>query len=232
VKRELRALIKAGRAKEESDLVPSVDDSPADNPGGWTAKDQLAHLAAWREVAAADLDAARAARAAPDVSDDDDVENAKVYDRTHNLSAAAVRRAASDSWDQLAAALEPCSEEDLTKRRERGQEMLWQVIQSNAFFHVAEHLVYFHTEQGDEADAEAAAKWSHEVAIATFQDDRARGTAAYNLGCFYARRGRAKEAMPYLRTGIELRTDLRDWAKQDADLDPIRSTPELMSLLD
>jgi tetratricopeptide (TPR) repeat protein len=231
VKRGLRALIEAGRAKEESDLVPSVDDNPAEKPGAWTAKDQLAHLAAWREVAAADLDAARTGRAAPDVSDDDDLENAKVYDRTHQLPAATVRKAASDSWDQLAAALQLCSAEDLTKRRERGQEMLWQVVQNNACFHTAEHLVYFHTEQGDEAAAEAAAKWSHDVAIAKLHDDRARGTAAYNLGCFYARRGRATEAMPFLRTGIELRPDLRDWAKQDADLDPIRTTAELMSLL-
>lgn len=232
MKQELRVLIEAGRAKEESDLLPSVDDNPADKPGAWTAKDQLAHLAAWREVAAADLDAARAARAAPDISDDDDIENAKVYDRTHHLSAATVRKAAGDSWDQLAAALELCSEEDLTKRRERGQEMLWQVVQSNACVHLAGHLVSFHTGHGDEAAAEAAAKWSHDLATATLQDDRARGTAAYNLGCFYASRARAKEAMSYLRTGIELRPDLRDWAKQDTDLDPIRSTPELVRLLD
>ena len=37
--------------------------------------------------------------------------------------------------------------------------------------------------------------------------------------------------MPLLRKGIELRPDLREWAKQDTDLDPIRSKPEVASLL-
>jgi hypothetical protein len=37
--------------------------------------------------------------------------------------------------------------------------------------------------------------------------------------------------MPYLRSGIALNPSLREWAKQDTDLDPIRSAPELVRLL-
>jgi len=84
---------------------------------------------------------------------------------------------------------------------------------------------------GDQAAVEATARWSYEVASSTFVDDRSRGTAAYNLGCFFARHGRADEALPYLKAGIELRPALRDWAKQDSDVDPIRTEPELVALL-
>jgi hypothetical protein len=234
MKQKLRDLIKAGRDKERSALVPEVDDAPPEAPGRWTAKDQLAHLTAWRKVAAAELDAVRTGGSGPVVSDDDDVANAEIYERTRHQPAASIRDAAKSSWDQLEAAVEGCSDEDLAKpriRRPAFHELMWQLIPNHAYIHLAEHLVYWHHDRGDEAAAEEAAKWGYERASSTFPDDRERGVAAYNLGCFYAVRGRANEAMQLLREGIELRPDLRDWAKQDTDLDPIRSTPELANLL-
>ena len=234
MKQKLRDLIKAGRDKEESELVPHVDDATPDEPGRWTAKDQLAHQMAWRQHAAAEMDAVRTGGAGPVVSDDDLVANAEIYKRTHHQPAASIRDAAKSSWDQLAAAVEACSDEDLAKpriRRSPTPEALWQLVPNDAYFHLAEHLVWWHRDRGDEAAAEDAAKWGYEMASSTYPDYRSQGTVTYNLGCFYAVRGRAAEAVPLLRKGIELRPDLREWAKQDTDLDPIRSTPELASLL-
>jgi len=232
MKHKLLDLIKAGRDKEESDLLPYVNDSPADEAGRWSAKDQLAHLTAWRQVAVAEMDAVRTGAAGPDVSDDDDVENAKTYKKTHQQPAALLREAGVRSWDQLAAAVGACSDPDLEKPRlRRPKQPLWQAIPNNTYYHLAEHLAYWHSDRGDDAAAENAAKWGYDLATSTFPDNRSRGVAAYNLGCFYAKHGRAAEALPYLRTGLELRPDLRDWAKQDTDLDPIRTTPELASLI-
>jgi tetratricopeptide (TPR) repeat protein len=188
MRRKLLDLIKAGRDKEESDLLPDVNDAPPDESGRWTAKDQLAHLTAWRQVAVAEMDAVRTGGPAPDVSDDDNVESAKTYKKT---------------------------------RLRRPQQPLWQAIPNNTYFHLAEHLAYWHIDRGDAAAAEEAAKWGYELATSTFPDNRARGLAVYNLGCFYAKHDRAADAMPYLRKGIELRPELRDWAKQDTDLDPL-----------
>ena len=233
MKQKLLDLIEAGRAKEHADLVKHVDNRPPAEQGQWTAKDQLAHLTAWREIAIAELNAGRTGAEPPDISNDDDVENAKTYARTHPLPAAAILESASHSWDELASAVEACSEEDLTLPRSRqpGQ-ALWQTVPNNAYFHLAEHIGYWYTETGDQAAAEAVAKWGYELIRGTFDDDRQRGVAAYNLGCFYAARGRAGEAMPYLRDGIRLRPDLREWARQDRDLDPIRSDPDLVRLLE
>jgi tetratricopeptide (TPR) repeat protein len=232
MKDKLLDLIKAGRDKEEADLLPFVNDSPADDAGTWSAKDQLAHLVAWRQVAVAEMDAVRTGAQGPDVSDDDEVENAKTYKKTHQQPAASIRAAGKSSWDQLATAVEACSESDLAKPRlRRSKQPLWQSIPNNTYYHLAEHLAYWHNDRGDSAAAEKAAKWGYDLATSTFTDNRMRGIAAYNLGCFYAKHGRTAEAMPYLRKGIELHPDLRGWATQDTDLDPIRSTPELASLL-
>ena len=231
MKAKLLDLIKAGREKEESDLVPHVDDALPGKPGAWSAKDQLAHLMAWRQVATAEINAVRTGGKGPAVSADDDIENARIYDETHDQPATAVLDAGRSSWDELTAALEACTEEDLLKPRTRRPEPLWREIPNNTCFHVGDHLVYWHQDRGDDAAAERAAAWAHHLAMTMLPDDEAIGVAAYNFGCFFAKRGRVFEAMPHLRQGIELRPDLRDWARQDADLDPIRSEPELEALL-
>ncbi|HEX9095667.1 MAG TPA: maleylpyruvate isomerase N-terminal domain-containing protein [Candidatus Dormibacteraeota bacterium] len=233
IKDTLRQLMEAGREKEASDLIPHVDDSPPSQPGRWTAKDNLAHLSAWRLTAAAELEAVRSGRPAPaSVSEDIDESNARVHEATRDQPAASVLADARSSWTTLAAAVEACSEEDLLKPRiRRPEQAAWQVIPGNTYFHISEHLGYWHDERGEPAQSEAAALWAHDLANKNFADDRQRGTAAYNLGCFYAVRGRAEEAIPHLRSGIELNPSLREWAKADSDLDSIRSTPELVRLL-
>ena len=233
IKDTLRLLMKAGRKKEESDLVPYVDDSPPSQPGRWTAKDNLAHLSAWRLTAAAEVAAIRTGSPAPaSVSEDRDESNAKVYEMTRDLPAASVLDEARRSWSTLAAAIEACTEEELLKPRiRRPEQAAWQVIPGNTSFHIAEHLGYWHDERGEPDQSEAAALWAHGLANKNFPDDRQRGTADYNLGCFYAVRGRTEKAIPYLSSGIELNPSLREWAKTDSDLDSIRSRPELVRLL-
>jgi tetratricopeptide (TPR) repeat protein len=233
IKDTLRLLIGAGREKEESDLVPYVDDSPPSQAGRWTAKDNLAHLSAWRLIAAAELEAVRTGTPAPaSVTEDIDGGNAKIFEATRHQRAASVLEAARHSWATLEAALEACSEDDLLKPCVRRPETpLWQVIPGNTYFHIAEHLGYWHDERGEPDQSEAAALWAHDLAKKNSPDDRQRGTADYNLGCFYAVRGRAADAIPYIRTGIELNPSLREWARTDTDLDSIRSTPELVRLL-
>jgi tetratricopeptide (TPR) repeat protein len=227
VREKLRNLIRDGRQKERIDLLPHVNDSVPDQPGRWTAKDQLAHLSVWRQVAAAELEAVRTEGAAPVVSDDDDKENARIYEETHGQPAASIIEAAERSWDQLSSVLDACSEEVLSKPRPRGPERpLWRVVPDMAQ-HLAQHLAYWETEAGNDAGAEQAARWGYEVATSIMHDDRSRGVAEYNLGCFYAVRSRFDEAMPYLKRGLELAPDLRDWAKQDSDLELIRARADL-----
>jgi hypothetical protein len=232
-KEQLRLLMKEAREKEASALVPFVDDATPE-PGRWSAKDNLAHLTAWRLLAAAELDAVRTGAGGAGVTEEtQEAHNSRVYEATRHQPASAAREAADRSWHTLAAALEACSDEDLEKPRlRRPEQVVWQVIPGNTYFHVAQHLGWWSTERGADGEAEELAIWAHDLATTTFPVERSRGIADYNLGCFYAARGQAQKAMPWLRSGLELNPTLREIAKQDTDLDPIRSAPELMRLLD
>jgi hypothetical protein len=233
IKDKLQLLMSAAREKEASALVPYVDGSTPSDSGHWSARDNLAHLAAWRLFAAAEIDAVRTGVASPGLTGEtEDQENARIYETTRDQTAAEVRKTADRSWAELAAAIEACSEEDLEKPRPRrpGQR-IWETIPGNTYFHIAEHLGWWNTERGDDLAAEDAAKWAHDLVIGVFPEESSRGNADYNLGCFYAARGRAVEAIPYLRSGLELNPLLREWARQDSDLAPIRSSTELANLL-
>lgn len=232
MKAKLLHLIKESRAKEETILVPHIDDREPSESDKWTTKDQVAHMVSWREIATAELNAVRTGSEPPEISGDDDVENAQFYARTHGLPARTIIESASRSWDALTASVEASSEEDLQKPRPRdGATALWFVVAINTYDHVAEHLGYWYSDQGDEQSAEKAAIWCYDIGIATFTEDRRVGAAEYNLGSFYAKRGRAAEALPRLTRGLELRPDLREYAKKDHNLDPIRSNGEVARLL-
>jgi len=210
-----------------------VTDQPPAIGGRWTAKDHLAHLASWREFAAEEILAVRTGEEPRPVSDDLDVENAKIFARTHDKQAGPILFAGDQSWHELALALDGCTEGDLYKPGiRRPAQRLWQVVQLNTTMHLAGHLGFWYGDRGDAAAAEAAAKWGYELANATFSDERARGAAAYNLGCFYALRGQAEESVRYLIKGIQLRPDLYELAKHDTDLDAIRNSPPFLAMID
>jgi hypothetical protein len=230
LKLKLLDSMRIARSKEESDLWPHVNDLPPETPGRWTAKDQLAHLTAWRVIAASELDLVRTGGAGR-VARDFDSENARIHQETHEQPAVLIRDAAINSWEQLARAVEACSDEVLARPRpRRPEEQLWQDV-CIMYHHLTEHLVYWQLDRGDHTAAEEAAKWGYELAAKMFPADTQRGVVAYNVGCMYALRGQPDAAMPHLRAGLALRPDLRDWAKRDPDLDPIRSTRALRELV-
>src|SRR5260370_27976171 len=92
-----------------------ADDSPPTEPGLWTVKDHLAHLTWWRMYAAEVLDAVRTGSELPDVADDDDVQNAKIYAANKDRSAEAIKTDARASYDRLEAAIAAISQENLNK---------------------------------------------------------------------------------------------------------------------
>jgi hypothetical protein len=232
MKWKLRDLINASRRKEELILLPSVSDGEAVEEGRWTAKDHLAHLAFWRHFAAEEMTAVRTEVVPRPISDNFPLENARIFERTHLQRAALIRVDGQRSWEELTEALFDCSEGDLVKiSTRRPTQRLWHVVYLNTVVHLATHLGFWYVDRGDDSAAEQAAKWGHDLTCSTFSNDRMRAAAAYNLGCFYAGRGQAEKAAHYLQIGIQLRPDLHELAKQDTDLDPIRSSPQFQRIV-
>jgi hypothetical protein len=132
LKQRLLATVAAAREREH-ELVALCDDSPPVEPGLWTVKDHLAHVAAWRLYAAGMLDSVRMGTTPPHVEDSDDDENAKIYAANQDKSADEVKADARTSFDVLEAAIEACSDAEFTKPHPRAPKAaLWQIVPGTA----------------------------------------------------------------------------------------------------
>src|SRR5216684_3302185 len=100
MRERLLATIAAAREREH-ELLAMCDDSPPPEPGVWTVKDHLAHLAAWRIYAARVLDAARTGGEAPQREDDLETTNARIYTTNKDKSAEDVKSEARSSYAEL-----------------------------------------------------------------------------------------------------------------------------------
>lgn len=216
----------------EAALLALCDDSPPSEAGRWTAKDNVAHLSSWREHATRTLDAVRLGKPVEGPANESDLDgrNAEIYEaHRDDFLAATVRAAASDSYAALIEAVKACTDEDLIRDRPGDGGPVWRVIPGNGHGHVAQHLSYWAAEHDDQAGAEDAARWAYSLDTDLFPDNQA--IADYNYGCFYARNGRADEALPLLGAALRSRPELRSFALDDADIEPIRDDPRVQSLL-
>jgi hypothetical protein len=220
------------RLRERDELVPLIE-SDARSPG-WTYKDHLAHLSAWRDHAADVLRAARGAGPVPPAIGVEqlDTENARIYAASRDRSAADVVQDAFESYVRLAAELDACSDEVLRGPRPDRPEMeTWRVLPGNLETHVAMHLSQLHLEDGDFDAAENTELWAYDVSNRAATDAASRAGSVYNLGCFYARAGLAAPAVERFRTAFAGDLTLLEWARNDPDLDKIRDDPALRQLV-
>ncbi|MGH7764810.1 MAG: TPR end-of-group domain-containing protein [Candidatus Dormibacteraceae bacterium] len=230
MKRELLDALAEGRARE-AELESLCVDGPVDSLGRWSARDHIFHLAWWRDRNARLMSAVRTGSELPPPLEDDD-QNAIIYTSGRHRPAADVRAVARDSWDRLAAAVEACSEDDLIRPHPYATDRrLWESVPGNGHGHVAEHLMFWHLELGDEKSAEAAQVWAHDLNRDLAPDPAHRAYADYNLACFYGRVGRADKAAPLLRESLKARPELVAQARKDKDLDLIRTSDKMRELL-
>jgi len=204
-------------AVREQPLYDRIDEQ-GPVAAGWTMKDHVAHLAAWRREACELLEAVQRGESGRDFSDVDGY-NSELHERHRDWDADRVRAEAGESYTAFLAAVESCPAGILAGQRpgSEGPVVAW--VLGNGHEHVAEHLTMLALEAGDAATADEVQKWAH-AASAAIPGNRAR--ADYNFGCYYARNGRADEALPLLRRAIDADGSLREWAKSDPDLESVR----------
>jgi hypothetical protein len=226
-KAKLRQAMAETRAKE-AELVDLCVDIPTSTSGHWHAKDHLMHIAWHRDREARLIDAVRTGAEPP--PEEAEGVNERIYAATRDQSAAEVIAAARSSWDRIERAIEALSEEDweLQRPEGRGERKL---VEGSPGDHVATHLFWVHLEAGNEDAALADLLWARDLSTRTSSDPRTHAVGAYNLACYYARTGRAAEAVPLLRESFDIDPGLRDWSHKDPDLDPIRDDPQIAELL-
>jgi hypothetical protein len=187
----------------------------------WSVKDELAHVIAWQMNSLARIAALIHAEPAPDFSDYETI-NQAIYRTNHERSLAEVAAEGDRAYTDFVTLIQSLSEEGLIQPAPfSGQEprSLAAQIMSNGFEHPVVHFADHYRRRGDLAKAAQL----HEASVAAVADlPEWYGSARYNLACFYALNGQTDKAVPELREALQLRPDLLEWSKQDADLASLR----------
>ena len=53
----------------------------------------------------------------------------------------------------------------------------------------------------------------------------------YNLACLYSRQGDIPKSLWHLKVALWMNKELREWARNDSDLEPLRSKPEFQKII-
>jgi tetratricopeptide (TPR) repeat protein len=135
--------------------------------------------------------------------------------------------------DDAAAIARVSSDEDLTDPDRfpwtNGRSLVSSTI-GNIYLHPIEHLVQMHEERGDDASAEQVQIESVTFIRDLFGKGEEYANAVYNLGCFYAKRGRSAEAIAQVREALAVNPELTEWSKVDSDLTSLYELPEYQAL--
>ena len=146
-KADLLTQIRASRQQLEATLAQISDEQmvAADMPGGWSAKDALAHIAWWEKYAVNTYHTLRRGDTPASVIEEQTVDelNARVFAENRARNLADVRREESEVYQDLLALVENAPEEDLFNPQQfawtEGQPFVdW--IKNNTYGHYEEHL--------------------------------------------------------------------------------------------
>lgn len=226
----LLTVVDRARALEQT-LADFFDDNARAAIGTvavWAPKDHFVHLAVWQAYQAQRLEAI-ATGSPPNQPAENDVVFQEHRDEPWDVVWANAMRALDDD----AAAIARVSDEDLTDPNRfpwtNGRSLVSSTI-GNIYLHVIEHLVQMHEERSDDASAEQVQIESVTFIRDLFGKGEEYANAVYNLGCFYAKRGRSAEAIAQVREALAVNPELTEWSKVDSDLNSLYQLPEYQAL--
>jgi len=226
LKSQLLELMHAARLREEA-FISALDESERSaqgSPTDWSGKDLIAHLADWRLRTAEALDAIGRGETPVDYPEFDET-NAVVFERHRAKDWSEVTRLSEQAWADLEAGVRRLADDQLgapSPLPSLGGRPIWRMVIIDASTHPLTHLGAYAVRHGRAADA---TRWEEDNAakLAPLDSSPAwRGTLRYNLACHFAVRGRSPEAVAALADALRLNPDLREWSRQDADLESLR----------
>lgn len=203
--------------------VSEADQKATGTIDQWSAKDLIAHNAAWKD----DMYRRLAGEELPPI-DDLEVINAELFAAYQDKP-----------WDELVnftlfvqailestvAGLEP---EELDGYKPLGWPEgtpVWRSIAGTTCIHPLVHLSENAIERGDAQHAVQLQKNAVPVLQEIDDSPQWRSNLVYNLACQYALAGDSQNAILQLGEALRLNPDLAEWSQQDSDLDSLREHP-------
>lgn len=200
----------------------------------WAPKDHFVHLAVWAAFQARRIEAGAPGNPPPTKPADNDT----VFLAHRDAPWETIWADLMQALDENAAAVMRASDEDLTALDPNGRS-LFSLTLNNLYLHPISHLAQLYAKRTDAASAEQV----QQEAVATMARLFSKGElyantiygeiyagAVYELGCFYAKRGRSAEAIAQVREALAANPKLAESAKADADLVSLHALPEYQAL--
>ena len=195
----------------------------------WSAKDMIAHIAAWKDRAAQILAAVISGTPVPDF-DGPDQFNAQVFEQHHSLTWSEVLDLSSQAYLFLREQMETASEDRLTTPElpEPDSKPVWWWVVGTGCSHPIGHLTEFYVERGD---IPLATRIQEEAANLLLQLDRGPDWRVhYGLAGHYASTGQMDKAIEALRKASRLNPESVEHSKGDQRLASLREQPEYRRL--
>jgi hypothetical protein len=214
--------------------LPREEIEAEGQPERWSAKAALAHIAYWHGTLAQTLDLHARGEAAPDAWQDEDRQNAALFEQSRDkswVSAQAESRQALAALRAQVARLDPADLEAIDDFAWREDLPLWQTIAGNGYRHPLDHLVDFAIQRG-RPDRGVALMESIAAALLSLDTGPAwRGHNLYNVACACALAGRPAPALDHLRQALALAPNLTARAPDDPHPATLHDDPAWRTLI-
>ena len=198
----------------------------------WTAKDNLAHIAAWRNLLAGNLEAVRSGRQ-PVRSPADDEVNAEFFMAHQHDSWEQVISEGNQAYETLVDELLRLGEAELDNPDyfpwSNGRP-LWRNIAGTSGLHPLSHMCSYLAQSGQGAAAVAMYAAAMPQLTALEDSPAWQALVKYDYACICALSGDKTKAIQLLKESFALSTDLVEWSKKDNDLANLHSESEFKAL--
>lgn len=215
---------RAAFSAEERQQVGAIDH--------WAPKEVIAHLGYWKRRQAERLTMSGRGETPPDSSNFQALNDESWPDHARLTWDEAVAQSDQATRDLITAIQQtPAGIWSDTDANVAQIDRLMASTVGNTIGHVGEHMAEFYLSRGEQAQAYQARRRAADAVLALRLGPGSDSVAYYNLACFYAMQGQSAEALDGLRQAFALRSELIPWAREDHDLDGLRSDPAFQTLV-
>jgi hypothetical protein len=214
--------------------MDGLSDEDRADPGTWqrwSAKDNVAHVTYYIDLATERLEAELRGEAVPPAGDEHEVNDA-IYQKHQQDTWEQVRVFSENTFTRVIALIQSLTDDQLTRkdvftslRLSAGGRFI-----SNTLVHPAEHFTTYFI-QHDNLEKAFALQEQVGKELKKAGDLFPYGYTIYNLACMYAKANMAEKALELLPEALTLQPDLKDWSKQDPDLVSLRDLAAFQALV-
>jgi tetratricopeptide (TPR) repeat protein len=201
--------------------------SAVGTPEQWSAKDVIAHIAAWKERAAQVLVALRSGQPGPGFDGLDQI-NARIFEEHRNLPWSDVLSRSAQTYGFLREQTDATPDDVLIAPEEpdRHDEPVWWFVVGAGYNHPLGHLAEYYIGRSDITYAIEMQEGAAEHLLPLDEGPEWQGRVHYGLAIYYAAVGQTDRAVEALRRAFRLHPALVERVKQDSRLTSIWENSE------